>query len=333
MTQILGADVSSYQPGQLNLAGLSFIISKATQGTGYVNPNHAAQIAEARALAIGVGHYHFADGGDAVSEARFFVANSGWKSGEIVALDVEKPFVDTCADPVAWAGTFAAEVRRLTGVEEDTYLNYSDRHAHDWRPLAARGGGLWDAEYNSVGPTDSAPWPFVSLWQNSDTNQTGGDSDVFLGDLGAFRKYGTPAGSAPAPAPHVPAAAVTPHPAAPAPKKCTVVSGDTMSGIALQVGVSLAALEAVNPGINYNLIQPGQILNLPANANLAKLTGSPRPPAAPAPAAGPAECRVTAGDTLSGIGIQFGRPWQTIAALNGLRAPYTIYKDEVLRLR
>jgi LysM repeat protein len=329
MTQIIGSDVSGYQPGQLNDAGLSFIISKATEGTGYVNPNHAAQIAEARALGLGIGHYHYIDGGDPIAEARFFVANCDWKPGEILAADAEAPFTDTCADPVAWVGAFQAEVHRLTHVEPDTYLNYSERHRHNWAPVAARGGGLWDAEYNSVGPTDSAPWPFVSIWQNSDKSQTGGDADVFMGDLSAFRKYGTPAGVA-APVPvRPPAAAATPHPAAPAPKKCTVVTGDTLSGIALQVGVSLGALEAVNPGINYNVIHAGQILNLPANANLSKLTGAPRP-AAPAAVS---ECRVTAGDTLSGIGAQFGVAWQAIAALNGLRAPYSIYPDEILRLR
>jgi LysM repeat protein len=44
----------------------------------------------------------------------------------------------------------------------------------------------------------------------------------------------------------------------------TVQSGDTLSGIALFCGVSLASLEQANPQIaNYNLIFPGQQINIP----------------------------------------------------------------------
>ena len=44
----------------------------------------------------------------------------------------------------------------------------------------------------------------------------------------------------------------------------TVKSGDSMSSIATAKGVTLAALEAANPQVtNPNLIQVGQVLNLP----------------------------------------------------------------------
>jgi len=41
----------------------------------------------------------------------------------------------------------------------------------------------------------------------------------------------------------------------------TVVSGDTLSGIAKKLGMSLADLEKANPMGNFNLIRPGQVLN------------------------------------------------------------------------
>ena len=52
-------------------------------------------------------------------------------------------------------------------------------------------------------------------------------------------------------------------PAAPAglPPYCTVDPGDTLGGIAVQFGVSLDYILARNPGINANLIYPGQRIN------------------------------------------------------------------------
>jgi LysM repeat protein len=43
-----------------------------------------------------------------------------------------------------------------------------------------------------------------------------------------------------------------------------VVSGETLASIARRQGVSLAALEAVNPGVNPKKLKAGQVLNLPA---------------------------------------------------------------------
>lgn len=42
--------------------------------------------------------------------------------------------------------------------------------------------------------------------------------------------------------------------------------------------------------------------------------------------------RVRKGDTLHAIAFNFGLDWKNIAAWNGIRAPYTIYPDQELRL-
>jgi LysM repeat protein len=63
----------------------------------------------------------------------------------------------------------------------------------------------------------------------------------------------------------------------------TVQAGDTLSGIAAASGVSLARLEAANPGIaNPNLITVGELVNVPDGHG-----GSSAAPAA-APATAPA---------------------------------------------
>lgn len=74
-----------------------------------------------------------------------------------------------------------------------------------------------------------------------------------------------------------------------------------MGWIASQVGVSLTALEAANPGVNPDLIYPGQRLTLPAGAQWPGAASAP----APAPAL-PPYCIVESGDTFSGIAAQFG---------------------------
>jgi LysM repeat protein len=317
---IVGCDTSGWQAANVSLAGQAFEVSKATQGITYINPNHAAQVAQARAAGLLVGHYHFADGGTPEDEADYFIANADWRRGEILALDVEHPFTDNVADVVGWSVRFLTRVHSRLGVWPLLYIDSSTRGRFNWTPVAALGVGLWDAEYNSVGPSGSAPFAFVAIWQNADTNVSGGDSDVFEGDPAAWHRYGginaAPAAPAPAAAPH-PAAPVAPRPSpAPAPvlhpSECIVTSGDTLSSIAAQFHTSLAAVEAVNPGINYNLIKPGQVLHLPG--------------AAPAIH----QCIVTAGDSLSSIAAQFGTSVARLVAVNHIANPNVIQPGQVL---
>ncbi|KAF6224156.1 hypothetical protein HO133_010730 [Letharia lupina] len=49
-----------------------------------------------------------------------------------------------------------------------------------------------------------------------------------------------------------------------------VQSGDTLARIAAEQGVSVAALEAANPGISANDLQPGEVLSVPAPNAVAK---------------------------------------------------------------
>jgi LysM repeat protein len=48
------------------------------------------------------------------------------------------------------------------------------------------------------------------------------------------------------------------------PRTHSVVSGETLAGIARKQGVTLAAMEAANPGVNPKKLKAGQVLNLPA---------------------------------------------------------------------
>jgi GH25 family lysozyme M1 (1,4-beta-N-acetylmuramidase)/alpha-tubulin suppressor-like RCC1 family protein len=86
----MGTDVSGYQPSinwtTVKNAGVAFAWSKATEGTGYVNPYFTAQEAGAKSVGIYIGAYHFArpsshpnitGSNSADSEAAYFWSTAG----------------------------------------------------------------------------------------------------------------------------------------------------------------------------------------------------------------------------------------------------------------
>ena len=340
-----GIDISGWQP-DIDLAAvpLDFVLIKATGGVGYVSPACERQYQQAKALGLRRGVYHFAReagcAGSAEAEADFFIENTrGYHDGSTwLVLDWEG---DNTPD-VGWALRFLTRVLDKTGIRPVIYMSQSVVNAHDWSPVVAGDFGLWLAQYPfpnetdgyaiPAGPPPVNHWPFVAMWQYTSGGKLPGyggrlDLNVFFGDGAAWDRYAAKVGELPA-APivvvpeSVPAPAPAPAPAPPAVGvgECIVEAGDTLGSIAAQFGTSWQAIAALNGLANPDLIHPGQVLKLPGSG------------AAPAPSS-PAECIVEAGDTLSGIGAQFGVPWQRIAALNGLTDPNTIYPGQVLRLR
>ena len=69
-------------------------------------------------------------------------------------------------------------------------------------------------------------------------------------------------------------AAETPLPS-PTPSTYTVQSGDTISSIALEFGVSMDDLQAANPEISPNAMSVGQVINIPSNPE--NPSGEPTP--------------------------------------------------------
>ncbi len=98
----------------------------------------------------------------------------------------------------------------------------------------------------------------------------------------------------------------------------TVQSGDTLTGIAQKCGVSYSDLVGANSGItNVNLIQPGQVINIPQGVGI-PITGS---------------YMVVSGDTLSAIAARYNT---TVAALQSANTfitnPNLIYPGQVLSI-
>lgn len=193
-----GTDISAFQAVHPPMQGNQFAIPKATEGVGWQSPVWAAQVQALRPTGILLGHYHFANGlNSPQAEAQYFwgVVSSLWQVGDVLAVDVEASFFTNASDPVGWTAAFIVELRRLSGVTALTYLDSSHVNAYDWSRVVNTGSGLWGAAYNNSGFGPTGAWPIIAIWQNADTNISGGDSDVFYGDAAAWRRYGTPSTS------------------------------------------------------------------------------------------------------------------------------------------
>lgn len=98
----------------------------------------------------------------------------------------------------------------------------------------------------------------------------------------------------------------------PDPLRVTVRRGDTLSGIAMKHGVSLAQLQAANPAVaRQRFIFPGDVVVIPGSSAATTHV-------------------VRRGETLSGIGAAHGVSWQSIAAASGLRDPDRIFPGQRL---
>lgn len=155
-----GIDISSWQPDLVPsaMATTGFIIVKATEGTGYVNPCFDSHAAQALAAGKKLGCYHFATVGDAVAQADYFIGKVKEHLGKaVLALDWEAGAV---AQGPAWAKRFMDRVKSKTGVTCLVYMSKSVCNAYDWSAVAKAGYGLWVAQYPDYSQTGykSDPW-------------------------------------------------------------------------------------------------------------------------------------------------------------------------------
>lgn len=174
------------------------VIIKATQGTGYVNPqcNHQWDLAGANGKLRGL--YHYAGGGDPVSEAQYFIKNiSNYVHKGILAIDWEEN-QNSAWGNTNWVRQFVDEVHRLTGVWCVIYVQES---ALNQVANCANDCGVWVAKY-ALMTWNSWTLPNISVssgafsaltgWQF-----TGGDMDrsIFYLDANGWNRLANPNGS------------------------------------------------------------------------------------------------------------------------------------------
>ncbi|MDT7797038.1 MAG: hypothetical protein QOI78_471 [Actinomycetota bacterium] len=199
--QTLGHDVSGHQGpvdwGAAAGGGAKFTYVKATEGTGFVNPQYAQQYDGAHAAGLIRGAYHFArpDVSSGAAQADYFIANGGgWRGDGTTlpgALDIEyNPYGDACygknpADMTAWIADFTR-----------TYLAKAHRSALIytsttwWKTCTGNANGfgntnpLWLARYGPEVGELPAGWDKQSIWQFARGGGLPGDQNYYNGPIG-----------------------------------------------------------------------------------------------------------------------------------------------------
>lgn len=321
-----GIDVSMWQSVGTGDGDYDFVVVKATEGDGYVDPNCDSHYQRAKAQGKLLGVYHFARpdlGNSAEAEAEFFVRNiQGYIGEAILVLDWETDTWNT-----NWAKRFLDKVYELTGVRPLIYMSASVVNGNDWSEVAAADYGLWiagyPAKYNVSDPetpsVENMPygtgaWKFWAIWQYS-SSAGALDLDIAAMDAEAWRKY---AGKNGEPSASVPTQPTTPEPA-PEPdyEEYTVEPGDNLSAIASRFGTTWQKIAEDNDIENPDVIYPGQTLKIyKGDAGGGRVV----------------DYAVRRGDTLSGIAAEYGTTWQKIAEDNGLDNPDVIFPGQRLKI-
>ena len=225
-----GVDVSSYQAVDFPTVGESFVFAKATEGTGYVNPNYSGQVAHARAGGLIVGHYHFGRSGNGSTQADYFLSHIELKPGDILALDWEDATMTQ-----AERDAFMARLKvRAPGHKVVLYCNVDF-----WKYIDTNNGGsmdgLWIADPNNPAghPGILHPWTFQQYsWAG------GIDRNVAnFASAAALRAWADP--QAPVTHPPVP----TPVKPAPAPTAAQLMAEVETAAKALNAAVAALAVK------------------------------------------------------------------------------------------
>lgn len=331
-----GIDISSWQTGiNLDVVPCDFVICKATQGVGYVNPDCDRAYQQAKKAGKCLGVYHYASGNDAVAEAEYFLKNiQGYIGEAVLVLDWESAQNANFGKcDFTWCKTWLDYVTAKTGVKPMLYISASIIPRFN----GIGDYGLWVAQYPNYTPTgyQETPWNegayTCAIRQYSSTGRLNGyngnlDLNKFYGDREAWMKYATGSNKANTNTskPQTENSPSTPQTstgtANNGAQTYTVKSGDTLSAIAAKYGTTYQYLAQINGIANPNLIYPGQVLKVTGTASAPQTSTS-------------VVYTVKSGDTLSGIAAKYGTTYQHLASINGISNPNLIYPGQKIKIK
>ena len=312
-----GIDISSYQGYNIDFSavrnsGIEICIVKATESTMYTNMYFDSQASGALNAGLKVGFYHFFRG-QGIAEADYFCSViNRYKDRMTIkpVIDVEVPVADINNQVLL----FINRVKQVLGLDCVIYSGayFAGDNLTDINLLNY---GLWVAYYYVSTPTLRGIWTGFVGHQYSDQGIIPGiNGYVDLNNFYDGMFIGTPSsggntgGVSPAPVGRTKNADGT----------YTVKSGDTLSAIANDFGVTVDQLVRWNNISNPNLITVGQILYFSDKSSSGSGSGI--------------TYVVQAGDTLSGIAARFGTTVAELVSLNNISDPNLIYVGRVLKI-
>lgn len=355
-----GIDISNWQAGlDCSKIYADFVIIEATQGVWYVNPSCNGHYSQAKHSGKKLGLYHYAEGGDPVKEADYFIDQISNYIGEaILCLDWEKE--DNAAYGVndkAWIKAFCDRVAQRIGVNPLVYLSASLRGYAD----GIGNYGKWIAQYANYARTGYQDHPWnegaydCAIRQYSSCGSIAGysgnvDLNKAYMDAPAWLKYASPS------------TIITPVKTET--KKSNEQVADEIIAGTYGWGNGDARKEKLKAaGYDPDAVQA--IVNQKLSPTVAKKStdeivaeviagkwgnGATRTTAlknagydaaaiqqkvneqlVPQPTAA-ATYTVQSGDALWSIARKYGTTWNTIAALNNLSNPNLIYPGQVLKV-
>ena len=340
-----GIDIASYQAGlDFSKVPCDFAIIKATQGTGYTNPDCVRAVEQAMSLGKGVGVYHYISGGNAVAEADFFINSIlNWIGKVMICLDWELDQNSAWGDE-SYLEQVINQVIARTGVPPMIYAPAS-RYNQVAEVAKRHNCGLWIAQYADMNPTgyQNTPWNegayTCAIRQYSGSGRLNGwngdlDLDKFYGSLDDFRKYYGSSSSAPS------------KPSTSGPSGTTLqLATWTMEGL-----YGNGADRKKNLGSRYDEVQ--NFINHIASTDVSTLVnevyagmygdgltrqtvlGSRYDEVQGAINANSAQYyTVQSGDNLGKIAIQFGTTVDQLVAWNNIANPDLIYAGQTIRVK
>ena len=336
-----GIDIASYQAGiNLSVVPCDFVIIKATEGTGYVNPDYTRAYSQAKNAGKCLGIYHYANGGNVQAEADHFLRQVGNRVGEaILILDWEaqsNPAFGT--NDFNWVKSWCDYVKSKTGVAPMVYIQQSAMGR-----LLGIGYPLWVAQYADMNPTgyQATPWNegaySCAMRQYSSRgrlNGWGGDLDLdkFYGDRAAWNKY---AGKGNTVTPTQPVASESTLELVVGVMQGKYGDGDTRKA---RLGSKYTEVQSM-----INHISSASSQTLAAEVKAGKYGNGDTRKVALGSRYNEVQnivngstaqyYTVQSGDTLSGIASKYGTSYQNLAAMNGIANPNLIYAGQKLRVK
>lgn len=354
-----GIDISSHQNG-INLSAVpcDFVITKATQGTSYINPDCDRAYQQAKAAGKCLGVYHYASGGGAIAEADFFLKNvQGYIGEAILVLDWEEYQNSAYGQGPAYVKQFLDRVYEKTGVRALVYISKSVCRAYDWSAIAPN-HGLWVAQYANNNPTgyQSNPWTDgngygawsgPAIFQYSSSGRLSGyngnlDINIAYMDRNGWNKY---AGKGNAVQPPVnPTPPTTNTPSGSIMDLATgVLQGKYGDGADREAALGTKFQDVQNE-VNHRL--QSSVDTLVNEVMQGRYGNGADREAALGPRYKEVQDKINAangggssttyvvqsGDTLSGIASKFGTTYQHLANINGITDPNKIYPGQTLKI-